>query len=926
MSQPARLLVALLLGLTQLGCSDSGENTGAPAEQAQAQAAQGKLSAAVIELKNALQKNPQDAQARFALAELYLKQELGRAAEKELLQARQLGLDEERVGPALGEALLLSHDYKRVLELVSPAAMKTLGKRADLLRMHADAQLGLGQVELACTQYKEALNLDANLASAYWGLARCARIREGAAAARALYAKALALNPNNARTRVEFGHMEYGLGNLAEAEKQYAEAIKLDGDSLPALAGHALVVYLQGRVEPARAEIARLGKDYPDSPLTHSLRAMLEFGQRNYEAALNAAAQALKEMPQHLPSLALYGRSAYQLGRFEEAWRGLSFYLRANPEDAHIRKLVANSQIRMQRNLDALETLSPLLREGSRDDNALLLAGGANLQLNRPQLARRYFEQALAVNPKSTDARIALARILLAGGDHAGAKSHLRQAVELAPDHLHAHYTLAQAHLAAREYDAALAVLADVDKRWPNRVETPVLQAQALFDKKDVAGARRILEARLRAAPKDAGAALNLARIDLFEGKPAAARAHVKNVLDDNPKHMEAQLMLAGIAGQEGDAKERQRILEQMTKAHPGELAPAMELSRHLLAQGQAYKALEWARHAEKLKADSPEALALLAEVQLAAGEKENALATTHRLATVVLPNSPSAQLRYAQLQLAVNSNREGARFALGRALKLQPDYLEAQTALIALDLSDRKYNAAQETARRIQAQRPAEAVGHVYEGDAMLAQNRYTAAIDAYRKGIDKNGGGTAVVNLHRALVLAGRKAEAEQALEAWLARRPGDIPVRIYRAESAMAEAQYPLARERFEEIQRLRPELPNVLNNLAILYARMGDARALDFARRAHKLAPGNPLIADTLGWMLVERGQHGEGLPLLRQAHAALPEHPQVAYHLAVALERSGAKNDARGLLRNLLGKAQAFPERAEAEALWKKLGG
>ncbi len=75
MSQPARLLVVLLLGLTQLGCSDHGENTGAPAEKAQAQAAQGKLSAAVIELKNALQKNPQDAQARFALAELYLKQE-----------------------------------------------------------------------------------------------------------------------------------------------------------------------------------------------------------------------------------------------------------------------------------------------------------------------------------------------------------------------------------------------------------------------------------------------------------------------------------------------------------------------------------------------------------------------------------------------------------------------------------------------------------------------------------------------------------------------------------------------------------------------------------------------------------------------------------------------------------------------------------
>lgn len=926
MSRPARLLSALLLGLIQLGCSDSGENARKHAGKAQEQAAQGKLSAAAIEYKNALQKNPQDAQARFALAELYLKQELGRAAEKELLQARQLGLDEDRVGVPLGEALLMSQDFKRVLELVNPAAAKTLGKRADMLRIHADAQLGLGQVDLACTQYKEALNLDANLAAAYWGLARCARIREGADAARVLYRKALALNPNSARTRVEFGNMEYGLGNLAEAEKQYAEAVRLEADLLPALAGHALVVYLQGRTEPASGEIARLRKDYPDSPLGKSLQAMIEYDQRNYEAALKTAAEALKEMPRHLPSLALYGRAAYKLGRFEEAWRGLSSFLVANPENAHVRKLVANAQIKLKRNLDALETLAPLIGTSSKDDDALLLAGGANLQLNKLPAAEKYFERALAANPKSVDAHVALAQVQVSGDDFANAKGHLQKAVQLAPDNLSAHYALARVHHAAREYDQALAVLADIDKRWPNRVETPVLKAQVFYDRKDVAGARRVLEARLAAAPKDVSAALNLARLDLAENKLADARRHVKTVLDQNPKQLEALLMQSRIAEKEGNAKERLKGLELAVKTHPQGIEPAMELSRYLLSQGQAYKALEWARHAEKLKTDSPEAMALLADVQLAAGEKENALATVHRLATVVLSNSPPIHLRHAQLQLAVNSNREGARFSLAQALRLQPDYLEAQAALIALDLSDRKYAPALETARKIQSQRSADAVGYVFEGDVMLAQNRYSAAVDAYRKGVDRNGGGTAAVNLHRALVLAGRKAEAEKALDEWLGKRPGDIPVRLYRAETAMSEGQYPQAREMLEAIQRIQPDLPGVLNNLALVYARAADPHALDFARRAHKAVPNNPLIADTLGWLLVERGQPGEGLPLLRQARAALPEHPQVAYHLAEALARTGAKNDARGILKTLLGKPQSFPERPQAEALWKQLGG
>lgn len=926
MARSFLIFQVLAFSLIQLGCSDHGGPGDRHTEKAREQAEQGKQSAAIIEYKNALQKNPQDAQARVALAELYLKQELGRAAEKELLQARQLGLDEDRIGPLLGEALLLSHDFKRVLELVNPAAAKSLEKRADLVRIHADAQFGLGQVELGCAQYKEALNLDAKLAAAYWGLARCARLREGAQAARAMYQKALALNPNNPRTQAEYGNMEYGLGNLPEAEKRYAEAIKLDGDFPLARAGHALVVYLQGRGEASAAEIERLRKDYPDSPLGKSLQAMLAFDKQDYESALKMSAEALKDMPHHLPSLALYGRAAYKLGRYDEAWRGLSRFLIANPENAHVRKMVANAQIKLKRYRDALETLAPLAGENSKDADALILAGGANFSLDKPQIAARLFERALAVNPKSADAHMALAKIQLAANDQSGAKHHLQQAVQLAPNDLQALYSLAQVHMGAREYDQALAILADIEKRWPNRVETPVLQAQALFDKKDAAGARRVLEARLRTAPKDVGAALNIARIDMAEGKPAAARRLVQGVLDANPSHQEALLMRARIAGQEGNAGEYLRGLEQAAKTHPAEIGPALELSRYLLSRGQAYKALEWARHAEKLKPDSPETLALLAEVQLAAGEKENALASYHRLATVVLPNSPYAHFQHARLQISINSDREGARFSLAQALKLKPDFLEAQSFLIALDTADRKYSAALETARRVQSQRPQAAIGHVLEGDVLLAQNRFSTAVDAYRKGIDKEQGATAVVKLYRALVLAGRKADAETALDDWVGKHPADTSVRFHSAQVAMAESQYEKARQQLEAIQRIRPDLPNVLNNLAVVYAQLRDPRALEFAQRAYKLAPDSPIINDTLGWLLVERGQSTQSLAMLRKAQAALPEDPQVNYHLAVALMRAGAKQDARGVLRKILEKPQIFPERPQAEALWKQLEG
>ena len=67
----------------------------------------GEIRAAVIQLKNALQRDPDNARARFRLGETYLKLGQGAAAAKELGRARQLGMATERVLIPLGQALMM---------------------------------------------------------------------------------------------------------------------------------------------------------------------------------------------------------------------------------------------------------------------------------------------------------------------------------------------------------------------------------------------------------------------------------------------------------------------------------------------------------------------------------------------------------------------------------------------------------------------------------------------------------------------------------------------------------------------------------------------------------------------------------------------------------------------------------------------------
>lgn len=77
--------------------------------------------------------------------------------------------------------------------------------------------------------------------------------------------------------------------------------------------------------------------------------------------------------------------------------------------------------------------------------------------------------------------------------------------------------------------------------------------------------------------------------------------------------------------------------------------------------------------------------------------------------------------------------------------------------------------------------------------------------------------------------------------------------------------------------------------VLNNLAFAYSQKGDtAKALGYAERAFGLAPDNPSVMDTMGWLLHRSGKDDDrALALLREAARKAPGNATIARHLKEA---------------------------------------
>ena len=117
---------------------------------------------------------------------------------------------------------------------------------------------------------------------------------------------------------------------------------------------------------------------------------------------------------------------------------------------------------------------------------------------------------------------------------------------------------------------------------------------------------------------------------------------------------------------------------------------------------------------------------------------------------------------------------------------------------------------------------------------------------------------------------------------------------------------------------------PKDPLLLNNLAWALGQLKDPTAVEYAETANSLAPDNPAILDTLGWILVENGKDARGVELLTKASNLAPGAHAVRLHLAQALLKSGQKDAGRKQLEVLAGMSEESAIKQEAKKLLSSL--
>jgi putative PEP-CTERM system TPR-repeat lipoprotein len=882
--------------------------------------AKGDIKSAIIELKNAVQKEPGNAQARWRLGELYIKNKEGASSEKELEKARELGVAEEPLKYPLGQALLLQEKYQEALDRINPTKDTSSTNFARILHIRASALMGLKHPKEACDMMLEAREKDQTYIPTYWGLSRCAASQGRLEEARALLESALKLNPKDSGTWLALGDMARGRGDMTAALEAYNNSIKFEPLNDAALVSRAAVLLGMGKTEQASQDIAAARKASPQNPDVKFMQAVLDFRNGKYAAAHSLITEVLKKSPGP-QALLLYGATSYARGEYEQSVKSLGQLLSLAPGSKYARKVMASAQLKLGLPQEALATLTPLLSEASDDPDVLSLAADLYMKAGNPGKATQYLEKAAALNPEEVGIRTNLGLSRLAVGDTQQALADLGAAADMDKQLGLADNMLLMVHMRQGQYDQALAAISRMEQQSPKSPYLFNVRSAAYAGKKDYANARRSLEQALAVDPTYFPAAANLAILDLQDNKPDAARGRYESILAKDKNDLRALLALAKLAQRTGKPEDAVTWLQRAAKAHPKSTTPKRLLAMHYLEQRQPLVALPYAREANNIDPTDPGALDVLGLVQLEAGEKDNAVVSFQRLITLV-PGSAEARVRLAGA-LAATGDKAGARKALDEALQIKPGYLGAASLRTALDLNEGKYSEALKGAREMQRSHPKDASGLILEGNILMAQRQYAAAAKSFEGALALAATGPTMIRLHQALIHAGNREAAQQKMSLWVKDHPEDATARMNLAVAYLTAGQNKQAIEQYQAVLQLQPQNAMALNDLAWAFHQVGDPRALAHAEKAYQLSPKNPQVLDTLGWIQLSQGQKGKALDLLSQAADLTPKDPAIRYHLGVALDQAGKRTEARLEMQKALAGGN-FRERNEAQAYLARL--
>lgn len=876
--------LALVLAFTLSGCSQK------TAEElvldAQQKIAAGQKSAGVIELKTALQKAPNNAQARFLLGKIYIERGAATAAEKELDRALKLGYEKNEVLPLLASAYNLQFKNQEIIDLVSESKNIDPTVETSLLLYQALAYFQLDKAIKAKQSIVQANELSAESVYSKLGSAYLAFSNSQLNDSLAKTDEILALQPDLTEALLLKGQLATLNKNYPLAVESFEKYQKLLPDMVLGRVFLANAYIKNEQYNEAEQYLDELLKMNKNQPFFNQLKGLVRYQANDFAGANLYTNVAIQNGLSSTPNRVIAGISAFQLKKYEQAYRHLSDIEDDLPKAHPMQKLLAILKLTLGMNVKASDTLLSMVNM-TEDDIVLMSAASAQLiRDGNIQQAKALVEKTASIS--FTDpVRMAEKGMMRLSLDDLEGLTDLELALSLNPELDSANTALALGYIDGGLYNEALELANVWISQKPDQVNGYVLAALAYSKLTQLTDAEAMYNKALEIDLGNPAANLYFADKAVAQQKPAQAITFLERVINAYPNYIPVLSKYFVLQQDSGNVEDG---LAPITTAFSGN---QQNLNYRLLYARALFTAKRYTSTIELLEAveandQTPNAYWVVLGNAYSYNQQIRESLALAKKWTELQTNNSAAHLRLISLS-EINQDNQGALEAAQKAQKIfsQDPAFSVFVTYFAIATNDIPQ------ADREWQQLPNEIKDNVFGqgllGQILLEKGQAAKALpllQAFHQASPNHRNRSFVA---KALQANQQGAEAIRFLQQYPDPQGSVVLASLQIAELAITENNYPLAIEEYKKILIHDPNNPRALNNLAyLLMEQKKYDKALTYAKKALDLAPGNPSMLDTYGMALFRVNKLSEAVKYLEKAHVIVPESGQISLHYAEAL--------------------------------------
>ena len=394
-------------------------------------------------------------------------------------------------------------------------------------------------------------------------------------------------------------------------------------------------------------------------------------------------------------------------------------------------------------------------------------------------------------------------------------------------------------------------------------------------------------------------------------------------------------LRLNRLLGRHGDKQAVQRLVDAVAQPYAGIAEAHLAMATAAGNAGDLNRALAEATRAQELRPDWEMAALLRAQFV----SRQSTAEATQVLSEFLRVNPGAKDARLALARILIAEKRyDESRTHFDRLLKDFPDNPEIiyPVAMLALQANDPVTGKAQ-LEKLLTGDFKDKATVHFFLGqieeeaknlDSALAHYQQVSAgeqyvpararaaqilagkgrLDEARQLVRDTVGRTPAEKIQLVLAEAHLLRESKRIddvfalLNATLHANPDDLDLLYDSALIAERLGKFDILEARLRRLLEIKPDHAHGLNALGYSFAdrNIRLAEAYELIAKASALAPNDPFIMDSLGWVLFRQGKIDDALKTLERAYG-LKSDPEIAAHLGEVLWNVNRKEDARRIL-------------------------